>query len=254
MKVSVALCTCNGEKFIKKQLESILHQTVEADEIIIYDDCSTDSTFSVLETYQNAYPQLIKLYRQEINIGTLRNFENAIKKCTGDIIFLADQDDIWYPYKVQVMLDYFDNNAYAMLVFTDGDLIDEAGNTLNKTLWQAWDFNKELQERWMNNNFAFDDIVRNRNRITGATIAFKAVLKEHIFPFIKHPFFWHDAWVGMYAAKQQGLFFIQQPLIQYRVHAKQLVGIRNGITYTRKKTSVKDFARKVKRRLQRFVK
>jgi len=60
--------------------------------------------------------------------------------------------------------------------------------------------------------------------------------------------------MGMYAAKQQGLFFIEQPLIQYRVHAKQLVGIGNGITYAKHKTSVKAFARKVKQRLQKFVK
>jgi len=253
MFVSVVICTYNGERFVRKQIESILHQTVAADEIIIYDDHSTDKTFSILQEYQKLYPQLIVIHQQGKNRGAVKNFEQAIQQCKGDIIFLSDQDDIWYPYKVQVMLDYFENNGYAALVFTDGDLVDESGNSLKRTLWQAWDFNIQLQQRWMNNDLAFDDLVRNRNKITGATIAFKATLREHIFPFRPHTLYWHDAWMGMYAAKQQGLFFIEQPLIQYRVHAKQLVGIGNGITYTKQKSSVKTFARKVKQRLQKFV-
>lgn len=254
MFVSVVMCTYNGERFVKKQIESIIHQTVEVDEIIIYDDHSADKTYDIAQQFQKAYPDLIRIHQQGKNRGAVKNFEQAIQQAKGDIILLADQDDIWYPYKVQVMLDYFESNAYASLVFTDGDLIDEMGNSLNKTLWQAWDFNKQLQERWINNDLAFDDLVRNRNKITGATVAFKSSLKEHIFPFRPYTLYWHDAWIGMYAAKQQGLFFIQQPLIQYRVHAKQLVGIGNGISITRKKTSVKTFARKVKQRLQKLVK
>lgn len=254
MFVSVVICTYNGERFVRKQIESILHQTVAVDEIIIYDDHSTDKTLGILQEYQKLYPQLIILHQQGKNRGVVKNFEQAIQQCKGDIIFLSDQDDIWYPYKVQVILDYFEDNGYAALVFTDGDLIDESGNSLKRTLWQAWEFNSYWQDRWSINDLAFDDLVRGKNKVTGATVAFRSELKKHIFPFRTIAVYFHDAWLALYAAKQQGLFFIEQPLIQYRVHAKQLVGIGNGITYAKQKTSVKNFARKVKQRLQKFVK
>lgn len=254
MMVSVVMCTYNGERFVREQIESILHQTVGVNEILIYDDHSTDKTFEIISAYQHQFPELVKIHQQAINRGVVKNFEQAIQQATGDIIFLADQDDIWYPYKVQVMLDYFNSNAHACLVFTDGDLMDETGNSLHKTLWEAWNFNKQLQERWRNNDLAFDDLVRGKNNVTGATLAFRSILKEHILPFRTIAVYFHDAWLALYAAKQNGLFFLEQPLIQYRVHAKQLVGIGNGISYVQKRNTLNNFTKRIKRRLQQLWK
>jgi glycosyltransferase involved in cell wall biosynthesis len=100
VNISVAICTYNGEKFLKQQLDSILLQTVCVNEIIICDDISTDSTIEILEAYQNKYPSLIKIFRNEKTLMTVKNFEKAITLTTGDIIFLADQDDIWCLNKV----------------------------------------------------------------------------------------------------------------------------------------------------------
>lgn len=95
MKTSVALCTYNGEKYIKEQLDSILNQTKKVDEIIVCDDCSSDKTVEILNHYSSTNPGLFKIYINEQNLRSVKNFEKAITLCTGDIIFLSDQDDFW---------------------------------------------------------------------------------------------------------------------------------------------------------------
>lgn len=96
MKLSVALCTYNGESFLQQQLDSILQQELSVDEIVICDDGSTDRTISIIESYKQRYhyPTFI-LEQNKKNKGVRKNFEYAISLCSGDIIFLSDQDDVW---------------------------------------------------------------------------------------------------------------------------------------------------------------
>lgn len=250
MLISVALCTFNGGRFLRAQLDSILNQTVAVGELVICDDCSTDSTFSIIHEYIARYPTIISLHKNDTNRGAVKNFEQCIQRCKGDITFLADQDDIWYPFKVQVIGDYFRTKPDALLVFTDGDLIDEAGNAMHGTVWGKWNFNKEMRERWTDNDLAFDDLVRNNNRVTGATLAMKNALRQHIFPFRSNVHYWHDAWLAMYAAKYGGLSFIERSLIKYRIHAKQLVGIGNGTSARDTRPAYKRLAGKILRRFK----
>lgn len=105
LKISLVMATYNGEKYIKKQLESIRKQTQPIDEVIISDDNSNDTTMKIVKNYilnynlHNWY-----VYSNDENIGYKKNFYRAIKKATGDIIFLADQDDEWYDFKVKTMV------------------------------------------------------------------------------------------------------------------------------------------------------
>src|SRR6476659_477323 len=101
MKISVALCTYNGERFLNEQLESILAQTFPVTEIIVCDDGSTDDTSTMLQQFERRYFNLFKIYVNAENLGVIKNFEKAISLCAGDIIFLADQDDIWEINKVE---------------------------------------------------------------------------------------------------------------------------------------------------------
>ena len=87
MKISVALCTYNGEQFLKEQLDSILKQTQKVDEIVICDDGSTDATINILENYSANYPNIFHIYRNKVNLRSVKNFEKAITLCTGDLIF-----------------------------------------------------------------------------------------------------------------------------------------------------------------------
>lgn len=231
MFVSVALCTFNGEIFLRQQLDSILVQSITVNEIIICDDLSSDGTISILNEYKNNFPQLIKLFFNTKTLGTIKNFEKAISLTNGDLIFLADQDDIWYYNKVEIMSDFFKKNQNCKLLFSNGTLIDEKGNVLNSTLWEKWNFTNDMQNNWKINKNAFKDLVVNNNKITGATVCFNKSLKKYVIPIELPLGYWHDAWLGIHASAQNGLMFIEESLINYRIHDKQQVGISTDISY-----------------------
>lgn len=228
MKISVALCTYNGVDYIAEQLASILNQTYKVDQIVVSDDGSTDETLGLVLAYKkmpNGTGIRIDVFQNEYNSGTIKNFENAIAKCDGDIIFLADQDDIWLPNKVKTVIDFFEKNAEQEVVFTNGYIIDFMGIEQEMTLWEKFKFTKEKQLQWIDNNLVFWDILHNVNFATGATMAFKKSIKNKLMPFPLFPsFFYHDAYVAMIAAAYGKLSFIEEPLIKYRVHDKQQVG------------------------------
>lgn len=229
MILSVALCTCNGEKFLREQLNSILDQTLAVDEIFICDDASTDNTKNILKSYQQKYPDIIKIHFNEKSLGTIKNFEKAISLTHGELIFLSDQDDIWYENKVSVMTSFFKKHLHCKLLFTNGLLVDEKSNSLNTTLWDKWGFNKPKRQSWKNNNKAFNDLLENDNKITGATVCFHKSLKKFILPIEVPLGYWHDAWLGLHAAAQKGLYYIDENLIKYRIHHGQQVGISKDV-------------------------
>lgn len=227
MKISVALCTYNGEKFLKEQLESIFLQSKDVDEVVICDDKSTDETAAIIKSFLKANHK-IRLYENEKNLGSIKNLEKCIQLCSGDIIFLSDQDDIWYKNKVEKLIDGFQKDEKALLIFSNADLIDDNGNALSGSLWEKWGFTEQLQNKWLCNTRALSYLIRNDNKITGATVAFKKELRPHILPFELPSHFWHDTWLGIIASGLNGLRFNIDRTIKYRVHNSQQVGLGNG--------------------------
>ena len=225
MKISVALCSFNGDRFLRQQIESILNQTLPVDEIIISDDGSSDGTLEIIREYEQKHCNLFKVHTNPFQLGTIKNFEIAVGICSGDIIFLSDQDDIWLPEKVRCITDFFKKHKDALLVFTNAYLIDEDNKVMSNSLWEKWDFTKELQDKWKDNRKAFQDLLVNRNKVTGATVAFRSVLRGKALPVFVRNGYWHDAWLALHAAAMNGLYFIQSPLINYRIHASQQVGV-----------------------------
>ena len=102
--VSIALCTYNGAGFLAKQLDSLLSQSYETIEVIAVDDCSTDSTWDILQAYARKDNRL-QTHKNDYNIGHTRNFEKAIALCKGDYIALSDQDDIWVGDKIKILME-----------------------------------------------------------------------------------------------------------------------------------------------------
>ncbi len=229
MILSVALCTCNGEKFLREQLNSILDQTLPVDEIVICDDASSDNTKNILASYQQKYPDIIKVHFNESSLGTIKNFEKAISLTNGQLIFLSDQDDIWYENKVSVMTSFFKKHLQCKLLFTNGLLVDDKTKSLNTTLWDKWGFNNPKRQSWKNNNKAFNDLLENDNKITGATVCFHKSLKKFILPIEVPLGYWHDAWLGLHASAQKGLYYIDENLINYRIHRGQQIGISKDV-------------------------
>jgi glycosyltransferase involved in cell wall biosynthesis len=251
--ISVALCTYNGEKFLEEQIQSILSQTLPVDEIIICDDCSTDKTNDILEKYRKIDTR-IKIFRNKKNLGTIKNFEKAIYLTSGDIIFLADQDDIWNEDKVRKMINFFTNEPKCLFLFTNANLIDNRGNLLDKTLWDKWNFDSNVKEKWLDNKNAIIDLINNHNKVTGATVAFKSILKKYVLPIKTPKAYWHDAWIAMHAAYYNGLFFLDEVTIKYRIHEQQQVGELEGGRITDKfYISNKVFNRHIRKKFPEFT-
>jgi len=223
MKISAALCTYNGSRYLKDQLQSIVNQTLIVDEIIICDDNSTDNTIEIIIEFQEKYPNKITLNRNNINLKVNKNFEKAITLCTGDYIFLSDQDDIWANNKVETMISIFDKNPEYEGIFSDGNLINEFGEIFTeKSLWE----NVLFFEKNINNQVdLFYYIANVRNMVTGATLCIKKEVKQFIFPFPKEDIIYHDEWIALLLAFRKKLSFSNEKLISYRIHSMQQIGV-----------------------------
>ncbi len=219
MKISVALCSYNGERFLRLQVESILRQWTPVDEIIICDDNSSDNTRCILKEYETRYGGLITVYYNKENIGVVKNFEKAISLCTGDLIFLSDQDDEWNLGKVEKCVLFFQNNPDIYGLFTNAFFINESGDLLNKTLWELLDFHDTGLEKRSLNLFRF--MLLYGNVIAGNCLALRSESKKLILPFRYIKNMWHDEWIGMKLAEYGRMHYLNEPLIKYRMHDDQ---------------------------------
>ena len=233
MRLSVAMCTYNGEKYIQEQLESILKQTVSINEIIICDDGSIDKTIQIIENFQFNYQNKISLYKNQANIGSTKNFEQAITICSGDYIFLSDQDDIWNSNKVEKIMKFFDENQTVEGVFSNANLINEVGvNLKNQTLWNSVFFMENQLQKPID---LFSLIKSKRNMVTGATLCFKKEIKNLILPIPNIQKYYHDEWIAIIIASRNTLYYTTDKLISYRIHPKQQIGAKSST----KKNTVK---------------
>jgi len=215
MKISICLCTYNGSKYLTEQLESLKNQIVKADEIIVCDDGSTDNTIEILNKYKDILN--IKLFINASSLGVTKNFEKSISLCSGDIIFLCDQDDIWEKNKIEKMSSAFiDKNVG--LVLCNGILIDEKNKQIkNYTLWNVFGIDKIDKENFTTN------ILINKPVFTGMAMAFRTDLKKYILPISKNAF--HDEWIGFISSYKSKVCFLEEELVRYRIHKNQKVGI-----------------------------
>jgi glycosyltransferase involved in cell wall biosynthesis len=128
MKISIAMATHNGARYLKEQLDSFACQSRLPEELVVCDDLSSDETKDILKTFRQTAPFEVKLYFNECNLGYTRNFEKALLLCSGDLIFISDQDDVWFDNKIEVIENYFLNNQGIMVILNDRELVDELLN------------------------------------------------------------------------------------------------------------------------------
>jgi len=219
--ISIALATYNGELYVSELLNSISDQTTLPDELIISDDSSTDSTLEIVNEFARNATFPVKILINKEQLGSTGNFEVAIGACSGDIIFLCDQDDIWYQHKIERMLECLVNNPSAGAVFSDADVADEDLNILGSSLWKRKKITpKELAEISIREG-AFK-MAAKRNIVTGATMAFRAEYCENIVPIPKE---WvHDYWITLIISMSSELIPLPTALILYRQHGSQQIG------------------------------
>jgi glycosyltransferase involved in cell wall biosynthesis len=212
MKVSVAMATYNGEKYIKQQVDSILSQLNSDDELIISDDHSKDGTLDMIREYQNQDDR-VKLFMNEES-GVTSNFENAIKRTQNEIIFLSDQDDVWKPEKVKTVLSYYEKSPDIQMIMSDITVVD---NELNQTIESFYEFRGSRA-----------GVVKNiiKNSYIGCAMSFRKELKGKILPIPRNvPM--HDMWIGLVADMNKSALLIPEKLIYYRRHNSTVTTVEN---------------------------
>ncbi|PTR16271.1 glycosyltransferase involved in cell wall biosynthesis [Nitrosospira sp. Nsp2] len=219
LSLSVALASYNGERYIGEQLDSIARQTRLPDELIISDDASTDSTPAIVYDFAQRVPFPVRFIQHE-RLGSTRNFELAIAECKGDIIFLCDQDDVWYPNKAETIEGVFISTPEAGAVFTDADVVDENLQPLGSRLWRFFRFKSEEQAQLAAGD-ALGVLLRHPVA-TGATMAFRSSFRDFVLPM---PPTWHDAWIALLIGASSHLVALPIPLIAYRQHGHNQIGI-----------------------------
>jgi len=211
-KISVAICTYNGEKYLKDQLDSIVNQTYKNIEIIITDDASTDNTIKIIKEFQKKY-KFIKLYENKKNIGYVKNFERAINLSTGDYIALSDQDDYWMQNKLELLLNEIEKRDDSLLVYSDSMIVDENLKELNRTL-------SDNYPPYGNNNL----YLLYNNSVAGHAMMFKSELKDKILPFPENIGL-HDIWITYVATSFCRILFVKKSLVKYRQHSFNVTDI-----------------------------
>ena len=209
MKISVCMATYNGSSYIKNQISSIMKQLGENDELVISDDGSVDGTVEIIQSFDDRRIIIINHKRnQDIRKITYphylvsSNYENALKHSKGDLIFLADQDDIWVDNKIEIMMNYLENYSMVMsdcFVINESDVIssDSFFNSINLPRGLFLNITKPLYH--------------------GCCMAFRREILDLCLPFPKKMIL-HDTWIGIIAENFGTVLFIDDKLVKYRRH------------------------------------
>ena len=222
MKVSVALASYNGEEYIGEQLHSVASQLPDGSEIVVSDDGSSDGTEIVVRDIRQQYKNIDVRFIKGPCRGVKKNFENAIRNCEGDIIFLCDQDDIWEQGKVESVCRVFEKSNVTAVVH-DCSVIDADGNVVIPSF-----FEYKRSGAGVIKNIA-------KNTYIGCCMAFSSSLKEKILP-IPDDIEMHDQWIGILSDRFGLTYFLQKRLLRYRRHGANSSDMDHyGIGYMIKK-------------------
>lgn len=212
MKISVALAAYKGEQYIAEQIGSILGQLGENDELIVSDDFPKGKTRAVVEAISSQDKRII--YLEGPGKGVVKNFENALKACSGDVIFLSDQDDVWLPGKVEAVMNEIKNGA--KLVLHDASITDADLQITSPSCFEVHGANASFARNLLKNTFV------------GCCMAFTKDLLDMTMPF-PEGIAMHDWWIALIALKKkQKTVLLKKPFILWRRHGENVTGGKTG--------------------------
>lgn len=197
------MATFNGAEFLEEQLQSFLAQTRLPNELIVCDDGSSDATVDLLHAFRDRAPFKVQVLVNEKNLGYAQNFSQALVHCSGDIVFLSDQDDVWLPNKIEKMLDRFAHESTLQLLIHDlafckADLTP-IGQTKIERMRNVFDLEKQY--------------------VVGMATAVRREFLQQCLPVPKREGVSHDMWLHRCAAALEGKGIMQDVLALYRRHA-----------------------------------
>jgi glycosyltransferase involved in cell wall biosynthesis len=193
-------------------------------EIMLFDDHSSDATFELASSMKERARTLgidFVVQQNPKNLGYIRNFEQAASACSGEVIFLCDQDDVWMPDKVATLLGYFEADQSLLMAYSDARLVDANGQPMHCSQSEALGVSHS-ELALLKSGRGFDALLV-RNLVTGATAAFRRRLLQLALPFSS---LWiHDEWLAVIAAAGDAILFCPRQLIDYRQHDGNQIGL-----------------------------
>lgn len=222
--IDIVMATYNGEKFIKEQLDSIILQSYSDWRLIISDDCSKDSTVSIIKKYQQKYPEKILLFENDIPSGSAQNnFFNAIQYATSDYVMFSDQDDVWLSDKMEITynkmmeIEKGRGKNIPVLIHTDLKVVDRNLNTINDSFFKMMNMDS--------NRCAFNNLLV-QNIVTGCTVMGNRALFDYLKKIPKNAVM-HDMWIALIASAFGEIGFVDKSTMLYRQHGNNSIGAKN---------------------------
>jgi glycosyltransferase involved in cell wall biosynthesis len=219
----VAMCVYNGAGYLAAQLQSIAGQTELPLRMVVVDDGSTDGSWELLQEWAPRAPFPVQLQRNEQNLGVVRNFEKAVRMLLDDVdvVFFSDQDDEWFPDKLATFVDAFAQDQELGLIHSDAELMGPEGQPLGVRLFTAL-LVTDKEKADVAAGKAYRSYVK-RNLVTGAACACRSSTLARAMPFSEH---WiHDEWIAFTAALCSRVRLLDRPLMKYRLHSMNTVGL-----------------------------
>lgn len=195
--VSVALATYNGREHLAEQLESLAEQSHRPDELVVYDDASSDGTPEFVERFAARAPFEVRLLRGQANLGVNAAFAAAVSQAREEIVFLCDQDDRWHPDKVRVMSAALREDEDRGYVFCDAHQMTAKGDLLPASLWEQVRFTRRRQEQFARN--PMQALLRGPNFVYGMAAAFRTEALRRVLPITASAAaMTHDTWFALH--------------------------------------------------------
>jgi glycosyltransferase involved in cell wall biosynthesis len=218
MRISVCIATYNGGRYISEQLDSILGQLSSIDEVLIVDDCSTDDTVKVIQAYDD--PR-IELKLNPANIGHTRTFSLALSYAQGEIIFMSDQDDIWLPNRVELMVNYL-SQSNALLLSSNSIFVNSQNGLIEFKVHGVEAYTSNMSSRNM------ISIILGETNYYGCCMAIRQEFLKFILP-IPNYVESHDLWIALGANMMGRNLHIDENTIRRRIHGNNASVVRRKL-------------------------
>ena len=233
MKISIIIATYHGEVFIADQLKSLFCQTLVPDEILIGDDSGDTKTLEEINRIRNEFSGDLRMIRNPVRLGIIRNYRNLALEATGDVIFFSDQDDYWKPEKIETMVNALEAHPEKMVVVCNSEVTNEKLVSRKELLLDRTpafhDFASRLEEGTWD---SFQDIFMQRYNFSAHNMAMRKEFRD-LFAEIPEDYLYHDIWLAQIASLGGKLLYVDEALTLYRQHGHnasgQVVKNRNKI-------------------------
>lgn len=202
-RISIAMASYQGEKYIEEQIESIARQTVLPDELVIVDDCSTDCTVEKINRIKKKLTFDVRVVVNKNNVGYVRAFSQALEMCSGDIVFLADQDDFWLPRKLELVCCYFADKPDVQLLIHDVEYCKENLTSIGQTKIERMTGTYDLYKEY----------------VVGMATAVRGRFLKICLPIPSEKIITHDSWLHLCANLIDRKLVLNDILALYRRHS-----------------------------------